>query len=152
MKIAILTILFLIGGASYGQTMSPIVTESKVKRGKVTRGSFTISNNGVTPLPVIIEPGTLALDAKGPHYLPLASTTHLELSQTSVRLSPREQRVIDYRVKCDVLPCAVYIMANFAAGKNLQGLAVRIGIPTIVYLSEHEHARAEAIELAGLKN
>ena len=135
----------------YGQTIAPIHAEHTTKVGKTIRGSFQIQNNNVTPEPLTLDSSELSLDSNGtPHYGPLRSTTRVILSQTSGRLGPKEIRQIDYKISCDVLPCAVAIASAFTVGKTVDGIQVRLVLPFSVYLGTSKHPRVEALHAAGL--
>jgi hypothetical protein len=136
----IFAILYLavLAYAASAQTISPVVVEGG---GSKAQGSFTVTNNGLLPAAVTVEAHTL--DLRTNTALPLAPTTHVELSQTSARLGAKQNFTFNYIIKCDAMPCVVQFQAGMMtamhAGPGVgQGLAVRIVLPHVVYLCQEK--------------
>lgn len=123
--------LILFAVAARCQSVSPMVSEYK----KSARGSFTVSNNTLRPMTVVVEPVSFHL-VKGQQVTePLSNDVHLELSDMTVRLAPKQSRVITYRAKCDALPCGFAIYSRFMdAQHTTEGVAVALHLPSSVYI------------------
>jgi hypothetical protein len=145
-----LAIVILILGASvcHAQTVSPITAEY----GRKANGEFQITNNTVQPMVVSLEAYSFSLDSKGQHFRKLDGTTHLVLSETSARLSPKEVHSFNYRITCDVLPCYTTILSGMIVGKTQDGIQVRLILPHSVYTCQKKASkcREQALKEAGL--
>src|SRR5260370_19020694 len=88
-------LLFLLSCAA--QTVSPVISEFK---GKTAKGEFNVTNNGLKPLDVTVEPLSFSVDKDGqPHYRPLdVATTHLKMDSFSVRVGVRQSHTFFYSV------------------------------------------------------
>src|ERR1700733_14969276 len=104
--VAVLVLLF--ASVASAQTVFPVTSEY----GKKANGSFLIQNNTILPQAVTIEAYNFFIDKTGRHNRKLDSTTHIQLSETSMRMGPKETHEISYRIKCDVLPCEVLIKSG----------------------------------------
>jgi hypothetical protein len=130
-------ILMIAATAASAQTLSPIVQEIGGK--KTVSGSYQLSNDTLRPLFVTIEEFSTSYDAQGQHFHPINPADHLELSETSVRLSPKETHEVSFKVKCEVLPCTFALINGMMVG-HTQGddkhpqLAIRLLLPEIVYV------------------
>jgi hypothetical protein len=83
-----IAILLLAGSVNVAgaQTISPMVQEY----GKKANGTFLLTNNTVQPLATTIEAYSFSVDKIGKHLRALDSTAHVQLSETSARLAPKE--------------------------------------------------------------
>ena len=132
-RIAALVLLF--ASAASAQTVFPVISEY----GKKANGSFQLENNTLLPLAVTIEAYNFSVDKTGKHMRKLDSTTHIQLSETSMRMGPKETREISYRLKCDVLPCEVSILSGMVVGhtqgdKDHPVMQVRLILDHTIYL------------------
>jgi hypothetical protein len=150
MKIKYLIALYIFlafASGIFAQTMSPAVAEY----GKKANGSFKLQNNTLQPVAVVIEPFSFSVDKDGQHFRKLDATVHLDLSQTSARLGPKEIHEFSYKVKCDVLPCTFSLLTGMIIGHTQDGLAVRVILPHVVYICEKQKdCRAGVLRAAGL--
>jgi len=140
--IALIIVLFVVlAAAAVAQTISPITQEAK---GPHARGEITVTNQGVVPLAVVLEPASLLSAANGkPTYGPLRGVA-LKLSEQSARLGPKQTRTISYDAKCDQLPCAFTVFAKFMQGHTAQGIAVAVHLPSSVYVCEKKKGCRES--------
>lgn len=129
-KVTLLPILF--ASALHAQTVSPVIAECPRK----CSGSFTVTNNGIEPMPTIIDLYSVSFANGKPVNAPLTASEHVRLSETSARIPPKGAHEFDYRITCDVLPCQIGIAANMGHGHTSDGLAVRLVIITAVYVCE----------------
>lgn len=152
-RIGILALL-VIGFASvvHAQTESPITQEF----GKKIGGTYTVRNDTLQPLVLIIEMQSTTYDAQGQHFHPLDAGTHIQLSETSVRLSPQETHEISFKGKCDAVPCTFAFMNEMVVG-HTQGsatspaVAIRLVLPQVVYACEKaKDCRKNVLTQAGL--
>ncbi len=134
---------------SHGQTLSPVISECTAKK---CSGSFTVTNNGVTPLPVTLEAHSFSLDASGQTAMrALDSAVSLNLDETSARVPAKSSHQFSYKLTCSAAPCLVKINALMAVGKSQDGLLVRVGIPLTLYVCEKQKdCRANTLKAAGL--
>ncbi len=144
--IILLVVLFVVlVAAALSQQISPVAQEAK---GPHARGEITVTNQGVTPLAVVMEPASLSSKNGKPAWLPLHGVA-LKLSEQSARLGPRQTRTISYDATCAQLPCAFTVFARFVQGHTAQGVAVAVHIPSTVYLCERKKGCRESV-LRGL--
>src|SRR5215472_11001069 len=91
---ALLAFFVLRGNA---QSVSPLVVECSHK----CAGSFTVSNDMVQPMAVVVEPYSFSL---GPDsetlYRPLDKTVELTLNEMTARVGPHSAHTFDYSMKC----------------------------------------------------
>lgn len=145
-----LLILFGFGLTGNAQTLSPVISEC----GRKCSGTFTVTNNGVVPLAVIIEPYSFSLDpATGKSKLrTLDASTEVDLDEMSARLGPHEAHEFGYRIKCAQFPCLVTFYASMIAGRTPNGTAMRLMLPTVVYqCAKERNCRRDVRQAAGLK-
>lgn len=149
MKTILFCALFLSTTALFGQSVSPLVVEC----GKRCSGSFTVSNDGLRPMSVVVEPYSFSLSPKSETlFRQLDSTVTVELSETSARVGPKSEHTFDYDIHCQQLPCMVAITSGMVIGHTVEGLAVRLVVPHIVYVDEKgKGARARLRLQAGLE-
>jgi hypothetical protein len=149
--IAALALLF-IAAPSHSQTIQPLIQECNRK----CSGSFSITNNAVIPMAATIEAFQFSLDSKGQHFRSL-DTAHVSLSDTSARLGPRETREINYKIRCDAVPCEVAILTTMVLGntKNSSGtgtIQVRLALQETIYSCEKSKGcRRSILDEAGLQ-
>lgn len=146
MKTFIAILLALCGSAVHAQTSGPIYVECKTKN---CSGSFEIRNDQLVPISFTIESyaGTQFTSLRS-----LGSSEHLELSQNSGRLSPKETHQIDFKFRCDESPCNITLLTGFMTGKHtVDGVAVRLILPFTIYSCQSgKNCRKSALEAAGL--
>lgn len=132
---------------AYNQTVSPITAQY----GRKANGSFQIQNNTVQPMVVSLEVYSFSLDSKGQHFRKLDDSTHVTLSETSARLSPKEIHEFTYRMVCQTAPCEVSILSGMIVGKTQEGIQVRLVLPHSVYMCEKaKRCREQILQDAGL--
>ena len=151
-RIAIAILLLAASASMAGaQTISPLAQEY----GKRAAGTFLLTNNTVVPLAVTIEARSFSVDKVGKHLRPLDSTAHVQLSETSARLAPKETHEVDYKIRCDVYPCLVTFLAGMTVGHtqasgNNPVFQVRLILEHVVYLCEKSKGcRAQVLAAAG---
>ena len=127
---------------SGAQLVSPPVVEYTAR----AQTTFGITNQGLAPMAVILEPFAFWVDTLGEvHYAPFDTTVvKLKLSTMSVRLPPRATYNVGYEASAMKLPAWFVITASFA-GPRHQGLNVRLQLPHVVYLNQKEPLLREDI-------
>ena len=115
-----------------GQTLSPLNAEC----GKKCSGEFSITNNGVVPLVVTVEPYSFSFMNGKPTFQKIDGVAEVHLNALSTRVSPKQTYVFDYRVKCIQFPCSVGFAAGMTVGHTDEGMALRIVLNHVVYSCE----------------
>lgn len=151
MKTRNLAVLFIVllftSGVAHCQTISPVVSEY----GKKAAGSFLVQNNTLSPMAVVVESYSWSADSTGQHFRKLDPSVHVELSETSARLSPKEIHQFDYKVKCDQLPCTFSFLAGMIVGHTADGMQVRLILPHTVYVCDKQKdCRRHVLDSFGL--
>ena len=131
-KILILVVISMVGVVAQAQQMAPVYTESKVGK-KPFHGQFTVINQGISSMPVVIEPRQLqAVDGK-PVFGELLPGTTVVLKDTSAVVGPRSNRTFDYEVRCE-RTCVVTFLAGMQNGKTKEGVMVRLWLMSSAFL------------------
>ena len=127
-----------------GQLVSPPVVEYAA----AAQSTFGITNQGLTPMSVVLEPFAFWVDTLGEiHYSAFdAGAVKLKLSTMSVRLPPRATYSVGYEASAAKLPAWFVITASFA-GPRTQGLNVRLQLPHVVYLNQKEPLPREDVAI-----
>jgi hypothetical protein len=129
MKNLILILAFL-ATPVLAQTISPVVVEC----GKHCSGQFTVTNNGIVPLAVIVQPVSFSLNsAGGSVFRPLDATVQLTLNDMSARIGPLGAHTFDYNLKCSTTPCLVTFLSSMTVGHAQGGIAIRVILPHVLY-------------------
>jgi P pilus assembly chaperone PapD len=115
----------------HAQTISPVIVEYTGK----AEGKFQLTNDGLTPLAVVLEPSSFSVGLNGkPVFRPLDPTIHLDLSTMSFQLQPKQTYYIFYKAHADTLPAWFTVRAIFSGIQRADGAKVRIILPHTVYL------------------
>jgi hypothetical protein len=126
------------------QNISPIIAEYNDK----AAGSFEVSNSGLVPAVVVLEPKSFSIQEDGEGvFRDLDPSIHLELSTTSLRLEPRQTARVFYKVTADKAPAWLCIYATFSAAKKQPGINLRLMLPHTIYVYQHASLSAEAISV-----
>jgi len=136
----IIVLLVVLVAAALSQQISPLTQEAKGPR---ARGEFTVTNQGILPIAVVLEPVSLGAANGKPVWGPLHGV-QVKLSEQSARLGPKQTRVISYEAKCEQQPCAFSIFAKFAQGHTSNGIAVVIHLASTVYVCEKKKGCRES--------
>ena len=141
----------LVSAISAGaQSVSPLVVEC----GRKCAGSFTVSNSGVQPVTVTVEPFSFGLAPDG-HSLfrALDKAADVTLHETSARVGPQADHTFDYSIQCAAAPCQVALVTAMVVGHTTEGIAIRLVVPHIVYQCDKaKGCRANVRKAAGLTN
>ena len=126
------------------QSISPVIAEYKEK----ASGSFALTNDTGVAMAVVLEPKSFSIDEAGKgSFRQLDPKIHLEMSQNSVRLEPRETATVFYKVSVEVAPQWLSIYAVFSPLRMGPGLNVKIMLPHTVYVYQKEELQREAIKV-----
>ncbi len=143
---AMLLLLSVATGSAQG------VSPSVVQYTAAAEGSFLVTNDGLTPLFVTIDTHSFAVDAdSNAVFTPLSKDIHLELSQTSLRVPPRQQRTVYYKASADHYPAWFSVYANFSGLPKRNGLNVQLSLPHTVYLLARQPVSAHEVHFTGLE-
>ncbi len=138
-RLKVLVVLLLAVPLLHAQTVSPVIVELSSKKAKPVTGSFTITNNSLVPITVVVEPPqSLTFPDGKPSVGTLAPTVHVELSEQSARVGAKQQHNFYYKLQCDSRPCALVVYTTIMGSHAQKGLAVAIHLPHVVYLCEKQ--------------
>jgi len=128
--------------SSRAQSISPVIVEYREK----ARGSFTLSNDTVYPLDVVLEAFSFSVDERGqPLYRPLDHGIQVRFSETSFRLGPRQNHVVFYEATAEVLPAWFTIYATVAKTGSHTPFRVAYQLPHTVYLLSKRNLERTAL-------
>jgi hypothetical protein len=126
------------------QTVSPVIVEATEK----ISGKFELTNDTLTPMAVVLEPKSFDLGPGGLGlFRPLDAGIHLELSNTSFILQPKESYYVFYKASADKIPAWFTVYAVFESIQKSPGLKVRIMLPHTVYLYQKKPLGRDAIQV-----
>lgn len=124
-------------GRTTAQTVSPAV----MRYTGAAEGSFEIANDGIVPLVATVEPKSFTIDEEGTaEFHGLSAATHVELSQTSVRIPPKQRRTIYYRASAVSYPAWFTVYSNITGLPRRNGMNVVLSLPHTVYLLSKQPA------------
>lgn len=129
-----LALLLLLAGTALGQTITPVIQEC----GKKCSGTFSVKNNQVVPMSVILQPISFSLTPQSvSQFRPLDSSVHVTLDRNSVRLSPLDSFTFSYKIVCQTYPCLVQISAIMSASRKADsGINIAFVLPEVIYQCE----------------
>jgi len=128
--LAVLDLILFVLAASAQGTVGPIISEYSGK----ARGEFTVQNQSLTPMTVVLEPMSFSADASGnATFRPLDSNIHVRLDSMSARIGVRQQRTFSYEVNCEAFPCWLSIYTTFTGARTTEGLQIALHIPHTIY-------------------
>lgn len=136
--IASLVALVAIGARpAAAQTIRPVVSEYQLE----AHGRFEVVNDSDRPLNVVVEPRGFSVSDTGDlQDEPFPAGVHLRLSSTSLRLPPRQSRIVFYEATADRGPAWFVLYANFTGfpAREFSGVNVQLELPHVVYLLPKE--------------
>jgi hypothetical protein len=136
--------LLLLGVHASAQTVQPVIVEYKGK----ASGQFTLTNNTLQPMIVVLEPKSFSITPEGRGiFRPLDPGIHLQLSSQSVRLEPQQNYHVFYKADADALPAWFTIYASFSPVRRGPSLEVRILLPHTVYLYQKQPVTQNQIDV-----
>jgi hypothetical protein len=144
------TLIFLIlltAPVAHSQTVSPVSVEYK----KTARGILTATNNGITPLVVVLEPASIGRVQGKPTVSKLSTDVHLDISEMSFRLPPKSSHTVSYKATCDT-NCGFAIFARFSGLHTTEGITLALHIPTLVFICSDKAKDCKPRILASFDN
>lgn len=140
-------VLLLCSACVRAQGVGPAV----VQYTGAAEGSFLITNDGLTPLFVTLDTRSFGVDAdSNAAFRPLDKSIHLDLSQTSLRVPPHQQRTVYYKASADHYPAWFTVYANLSGLPRRNGLNVQLSLPHTVYLLARQPVAPSEIHFIGL--
>ena len=140
--------LWLCVDRAAAQTVSPAV----VKFTEAAEGSFDITNDGLVPLIATVEARSFTIDEEGTAAFDrLSPATHVELSQTSVRVPPKQRRTIYYRASAASYPAWFTIYSNLSGLPRRNGMNVMLSLPHTVYLLSKQPVTRNDVRLSDVR-
>lgn len=126
------------------QTVQPVIAEYTGK----AEGRFTVTNNTLTPMVVLLEPKSFSITPQGKGmFRDLDASTHVELSTTSLKLAPQQTSYVFYRADAAVFPAWFTVYATFSQPRHSGSLDVRIMLPHTVYMYQKQPLAAGQVGL-----
>lgn len=117
------------------QTVQPVIAEFTGK----AEGRFTVTNNTLTPMVVLLEPKSFSITPEGKGmFRALDASTRVELSTTSLKLGPQQTSYVFYKADAAVFPAWFTIYATFSQPRHSGSLDVRIMLPHTVYMYQKQ--------------
>ena len=120
------------------QTVRPLIDENVVKApGKKASGRIEYYNDSLQPLTVTLEAMSFTVSSTGNiSYRPLDSDIHLNLSEMSFRIPPRQSHYVFYRAWSDKLPawCVLYAAFSGFRQRTPEGFMIQVQLPHTIYL------------------
>lgn len=120
------------------QTVRPLIDENVVKApGKKASGRIEYYNDSLQPLNVTLEAKSFAVSDTGNiSYRPLDSGIHLDVSQMSFRIPPRQSHYVFYRAWSEKLPawCVLYAAFSGFRQRTPEGFMIQVQLPHTIYL------------------
>jgi hypothetical protein len=121
--------------SAHAQQVSPVIQEYR-NRGE---GKLTVTNNTLEPMIVIFEPKSFSISPDGHGiFRALDPTTHVSLSEKSVKLQPLQSSTIYYKAEAESYPAWFTIYSTFSPARAGSTLNVRIQLPHTVYLYQNK--------------
>lgn len=138
--------VLLFCSAARSQTLSPVIGEC----GKHCRGQFTVTNNGLSPMAVTVQPYSFSLDAATGKsiFRPLDSSVAVRLGESSARVPIKGTHTFSYDLQCASAPCSVTFIANMITGRTAEGLQIHILLPHVVYVCDKPKGCRESVRKA----
>jgi len=127
-------LLLLLASAVHSQTISPLTNECSNK----CSGSFSIANNGLRPLNVVLEKHGFDVAKDGQVRLtPLPAGIEIQLGATSIVIPTQGTHTFFYKAVCAQPPCHAEILALLSSGERTnEGLKLTLALPHILYVCE----------------
>jgi hypothetical protein len=118
------------------QQVQPVIVEYRNKG----EGKFSVINNTLQPMVVVLEPKSFSIspDGRGT-FRPLEPSIHVQLSTMSVKLQPLQHYTIFYKADAESFPAWFTIYATFSPARaSLDSINVRLQLPHTVYLYQSQ--------------
>ena len=127
-------LLLFVGPALQAQGIAPIISE--YGHGKVN-GSFTVMNNFLEPVSVVIQKYSFSVNPEGKSTIrQLDPSIHIELDSMSARIGAKQQHEFAYKVKCDTLPCWGTFNASISGAHVSNGIGLVMIVPHTFYVCQ----------------
>jgi hypothetical protein len=132
-------------GPLAAQTVRPAVVEYPVHG----RGTFSLINESLFPLTVVLEPRGFAVAEDGTlSDLPFdSSNVELRLSAMSFRIPPLATYTVSYEAKARRLPAWFMVLAAMTGARTNSGINVRLELPHVVYLLQKDPLQKSVVVL-----
>jgi hypothetical protein len=130
------------------QQVSPVIMEYRNK----AEGKLTATNNTLEPMIVIFEPKSFSISPDGRGiFRALDPTTHVTLSEKSVKLQPLQSYTIYYKADAESYPAWFTIYSTFAPARAGSTLNVRIQLPHTVYLYQNKAIEQDEVHIVNAR-
>jgi len=135
-----LALILILSAVASAQTVSPLNSEHSRKK---IRGEFTLTNDGLAPLAVTLEPMSLTFVDGKPVVTDLAPTTRVKLSEYSASIGIKQIRTFMVNASCES-DCVFIVFATMMTGHTASGVAIATHVGTTVYACEKQRGCRES--------
>jgi hypothetical protein len=127
-------VLLLVAPTLHAQGIAPIITE--YGHGKAN-GTFTITNDFLEPLSVVIQEYSFTVNQDGKSQLrSLDPGIHIQIDSMSAKVGAKQQHEFAYKVKCDTLPCWGTFNAALSGAHVSSGVGLVMIVPHTFYVCQ----------------
>ncbi len=146
-----LVLAMVFSAPSWAQTVRPLIDENVVKApGKKASGKIEYYNDSLQPLDVTLEAKSFTVSETGSlSYQPLDSNIHLELSEMSFRIPPKQSHYVFYKAWSDKLPawCVLYAAFSGFRQRTPEGFMIQVQLPHTIYLLPKQRLQKEELKI-----
>ena len=136
--LATFCLTFVFSAVVQAQTVRPLIDENVVKAaGRRASGKIEYYNDSLQPLNVTLEGKSFTVSSTGAiSYRPLDGDIHLNLSEMSFRIPPRQSHFVFYQAWSDKLPawCVLYAAFSGFRERTPEGFMIQVQLPHTIYL------------------
>jgi hypothetical protein len=125
------TLIVGFAGTTSAQTVLPAISETKMK--KSVKGEFFVRNDGLLPMPTVIEAKEITGGQDGkPIFKAPGPDVQIDLRDSSAVIAPKSQRSFEFKITSQ-RTVALAFFAGMQSGKTKEGVQIRLWIPSVVY-------------------
>ncbi len=130
------------------QQVQPVIMEYRNK----ADGKFTIVNNTLEPMAVVLEPKSFSIspDGRGT-FTNLDPIIHVQLSTMSVKLQPLQSYTVFYKADAESYPAWFTIYSTFSAARPGASISVRVQLPHTVYLYQGKPISKDEVHIVNAR-
>ena len=147
--VACLSICHPIASSLPAQQVQPVIMEYRNK----AEGKFSVVNNSLEPMIVVLEPKSFSISADGRGtFRTLDPAIHVQLSTMSVKLQPLQSYTIFYKADAESFPAWFTIYSTFSPARVAgASLSVRIQLPHTVYLYQSKPIQQDEVHIVNAR-
>lgn len=139
--IAAAVMLLTLAGITHGQTIIEPIQEY----GHKVNGDFTVRNDGLHVLDVVIKPLGFSMAGGKDVYSPIETTAKLQVKQPVFKLGAMQQHMVSFKAECIHLPCAFKLFAEITDPSQTTFKTV-LRLPAVIYSCDRQsHCRRDML-------